>query len=419
MGLDLKKRELGTGYSQRKDGRYMARITINGEQIVLYNMSLTQLKKDFEIVKEEAVKKKLSGFVNTKLTLDEWFDVWYSKYKAPKLKNASDGAYKRLYKNYYGCRIGSKPLTSIKQLDIQCAISDLLEEGRTSKTIKDSTSILRACIEAAQANGFMTINPTLGVEIPEGVAAKRRVLTEDEQCEFIEYIDSMKNWYSEMYKFMLITGMRIGEIGGLQWGDIDFTRKLIFVRRALSVQYEDGVKTSVLTTPKTPASVRQIPFFEETEPLLLAWREKVEARKKVLGKRWRLGDEYGDLVFVTSFGSPVSRHNAESDMRNVTKQMNLTRFYQARETGILYEELDGIHPHCLRHTFATRCLEKRMPLRYVQSMLGHTNINITASYSHAIDDMVVREAKLVGKFFAKAPTHIDVQDEYNLLVFDD
>ena len=63
-----------------------------------------------------------------------------------------------------------------------------------------------------------------------------------------------------MYKFMLLTGMRIGEVGGLQWEDIDFANRFIYVKRSLSYQYENGKKTMKLTSPKTENSVRKIPI---------------------------------------------------------------------------------------------------------------------------------------------------------------
>ena len=90
---------------------------------------------------------------------------------------------------------------------------------------------------------------------------KRRVLTVEEQRIFLSYLAQNKSWYEELYKFMLLTGLRIGEVGGLQWEDIDFSNRFIYVKRTLSYQYEDGKKTMRLTSPKTENSVRKVPFF--------------------------------------------------------------------------------------------------------------------------------------------------------------
>lgn len=82
MPKDLKGRELPKGIYQRKDGRYEARALINGIKIQLYNFNLKELKVEFEKRKEEAkqgVDKKLSN-----ITLDEWFEEWFTRYKIPK-----------------------------------------------------------------------------------------------------------------------------------------------------------------------------------------------------------------------------------------------------------------------------------------------------------------------------------------------
>ena len=73
-------------------------------------------------------------------------------------------------------------------------------------------------------------------------------------------------------------------------------------------------KTMRLTSPKTENSVRKVPFFGETQKILEQQFEKVKRRKKDLGDRWRKPEEMGNLVFLTSMGSPIGRYNIESDM---------------------------------------------------------------------------------------------------------
>lgn len=368
MGKDLKGKELGKGFTQRDDGRYNARAKINDVQICLFGYSLSKLKKEFEAEKAKVLQRQVFA-LSTAMTLDEWFEIWFTQYKEPTLKNTGT-AYKRQYLNYYGCRIESKKLTEIYQLDVQKAIADMLQAGRTSKSVREATGILRQCVEAAIANGYMTRNPVVGTQIPSSVTAERRVLTKEEQAEFTHYLEKTKSWYEEIYKIMLITGLRAGEVGGLQWGDIDFQKKYINIRRQLMYQYENGVKTKKLTSPKTENSVRKIPFFGETAELFEQWRKKVDNKKAELGSRWRLSNEYGDLVFVTSMGSPMTRYNLESDMRYVSSQMNEMRRMEAFQNGTTYIPMDKIHPHCLRHTFATRCFEKGMSARTVMEIMG-------------------------------------------------
>lgn len=415
MGKDLKGKELGRGLSQRPDGRYMGRAQIEGHSITLYDRKLKDLKAKLAVAVDEAKRSNLLPGVDGKsVTLSEWFEEWFVKYKAPMLKDGGSPSYKRKFLNYYGTRIGSKPLADIRQIHVQTAIADMLKEGRTSRSVREATGILQSCVEAAIANGLMFLNPVLGVMIPKCEKVERRVLTVEEQEIFLGYLKATKSWYEEMYKFMLLTGMRIGEVGGLQWEDVDFTSRFIYVKRSLTYQYEDGKKIMRLTSPKTENSVRKIPFFGETREVLEKQFEKVKRKREDLGKRWRQPEEYGNLVFLTSMGSPIGRYSIESDMRYVTQQINDMLKTEALYSGGIPKNFERVHPHALRHTFATRCFEKGMTPRAVQEIMGHANYNTTVSYTHVLDDIKSKEAERVGEFLQNKNN--DETVEYNELL---
>ena len=415
MGKDLKGKELGRGLSQRPDGRYMGRAQIEGHSITLYDRKLKDLKAKLAVAVDEAKRSNLLPGVDGKsVTLSEWFEEWFVKYKAPMLKDGGSPSYKRKFLNYYGTRIGSKPLADIRQIHVQTAIADMLKEGRTSRSVREATGILQSCVEAAIANGLMFLNPVLGVMIPKCEKVERRVLTVEEQEIFLGYLKATKSWYEEMYKFMLLTGMRIGEVGGLQWEDVDFTSRFIYVKRSLTYQYEDGKKIMRLTSPKTENSVRKIPFFGETREVLEKQFEKVKRKREDLGKRWRQPEEYGNLVFLTSMGSPIGRYSIESDMRYVTQQINDMLETEALYSGGIPKNFERVHPHALRHTFATRCFEKGMTPRAVQEIMGHANYNTTVSYTHVLDDIKSKEAERVGEFLQNKNN--DETVEYNALL---
>lgn len=399
MGKNLKGKEIGRGLSQRPDGRYMGRAQVEGKSIVLYDWKLKELKNRLAIAVDEVKRNNLLPSLDVKsMTLNEWFEEWYEKYKAPTLKYGGSASYKRKFVNYYGVRIGAKYLTDITQFHVQTAIADMLESGRSTKSVRDATGILQNCIEAAMANGMISKNPVLGTIIPKCEKVERRVLSIEEQEIFLDYLKRSKSWYEEMYQFMLLTGMRIGEVGGLQWGDIDFINKFIHVKRTLSYQYEDGEKMMFLTSPKTENSVRKIPFFGETREILERQLEKIKRKRSEMGKRWRQPQELGDLVFLTSKGSPIGRYNVESDMRKVTQQINVMLRTEALCSGDMPKSFERVHPHALRHTFATRCFEKGMTPRAVQEIMGHANYNTTVSYTHVLDDIKTKEAERVGNF---------------------
>lgn len=124
----------------------------------------------------------------------------------------------------------------------------------------------------------------------------------------------------------------------------------------------------------------------------------MKRRKKDLGDRWRKPEEMGNLVFLTSMGSPIGRYNIESDMRYITQQINDIFRTEALYSGGIPQNFEKIHPHALRHTFATRCFEKGMTPRTVQEIMGHANYNTTVSYTHVLDDIKLKEAERLGDF---------------------
>lgn len=394
MGKDLKGKELGKGISQRKDGRYEARVVINGKRETFYNTNLAELKREFE--KEKYRLSRQNVVACTDVTVLEWFDAWFEQYKKPTLKETGIDAYKRKFKNTYGKLLGDVAIKDLNQFSIQTATSDLVSQGYKFKSIRDALSVLKLMLDSAVANFIILANPALGVIVPtyNGVKEERRVLSKEEQKILLNLTD--KSFYKELYRFMLCTGLRVGEMGALRWQDIDFKEEIIHIKHSLQCQYSNGAKTIALVSPKTRNSYRKIPFFNETKQLLLDQKEKQNNLKKQLGNKWR--GEIEDLVFVTSMGSPVTRYVLEHDMRQLTKEIQMAELYAAIEEGRNTIEFQSIHPHCLRHTFATRCFEKGMQPKTVQQIMGHANINMTMSYTHVLDDMLKIEAKNVGNF---------------------
>ena len=183
-----------------------------------------------------------------------------------------------------------------------------------------------------------------------------------------------------MIKIMLQTGLRVSEVGGLRWGDIDFKNKVIHVQRALTCNYEYGEKVMRMSPTKTQNSVRDIPFMGDVEEQLLVQKKQQDQTKENLGDRYRSGEgEFTDLVFTTSMGSPMIRHNAQKVINKSVKAYNLEEGSRAVKENKSPAYMDPVSPHALRRTFCTRCFEAGINPKVVQSVMGH------ATYSTTID----------------------------------
>lgn len=397
MGKDLKGKELGKGFSQRKDGRYEARAKINGVKIDLYDMNLSALKKAFELEKAKVLRDEKN--IRPKVTLEEWYKEWFEKCKSPQLKStASRRTYDRKSRNTYISILGEKRMTDITQINMQAATNELVQRGYVERTIREALGVMRECFDIAIVNHIIVTNPCTGIAIRDAnTQSERRVMTHEEQNTFLNEVRG--SYYYEAYAILLLTGMRIGEFSGLQWQDVDFVNKQIYIRRSMSTAYFDGKKIEELVTPKTSNSYRTIPFFGETEELFRSWKKKQDVVKEKMGDRWRCRPEYGDLVFTSTVGSPVTRYVIMHDIKKVVQNINLKEIYKASSEGRMPKKFEHLHPHAFRHTFATRCFEKGLDPLFVQSIMGHTNYSTTVSYTHVLDDLKKKEIDKAGNFF--------------------
>lgn len=396
-GKDLQGRSLGTGYSQRKDKRYEARATINGVKICLYDMHLPTLKKRFEEEKAKVLRDEKN--IRPNVTLNEWGSEWFEKHKRIALKTeVSARAYWRRISNTYLSILGEKRVELISQMNIQDATNQLVEAGYKKRTIKEALGMLRECLDVAVANKVLRVNPCVSINVAADneAVAERRVLDRWEQKLLLEEVEG--DYYEELYKFMLLTGVRVGEMSGLQWQDIDFNRKIIKIRRSMSAAYYEGAKVLELVPPKSAKGYREIPFIGNMEDILKSWREKQAMYRKKMGDRWRGLPEHGDLVWTNRYGAACSRyvwvHSIEKIWKNMQARENLNAEIEGREPRIVQH----IHPHAFRHTCITRMFEAGVSPVVISRLAGHVSYSTTLQYTHLLNDKLNEELSKIENF---------------------
>ena len=348
LGKDIHGKSLGKGLSQRKDGRYEARAIINGYRIHLYNMSLTQIRKDFEIEKAKVIRNEINNWSN--ITLNEWFIEWFKAYKEPKLKGGqSTQIYLRKIQNTYIRILGRKKVENISSFNIQTATNQLIEEEYGYRSIREALSVLSACFETAIMNRMILINPCKDIYIQQADIApkEKRVLEKWEQDLFLKLTEN--DIYHDLYLFMLLTGIRIGELSALTWEDIDFFKKEISISKSMKIYYLNKEKHQVIKSPKTLNGYRVIPFFHGVEEALKSWAKIQFELKQSAGANWQPQEEYGNLVFTTSKGTPVTRYNLTHDIKKIQKDMIIYETQAAFREKRMPRQIRSIHPRvCLK-----------------------------------------------------------------------
>ena len=238
------------------------------------------------------------------------------------------------------------PLDEIDTARIDAFRAKLVAEGRLSaRTINKRLAQLHAIFKRAQRVHGLALNPVAGAERqPHRRSGDFTALTAPEVAALAVSAASAQD--AALFEVAAFTGLRLGELRGLLWADVDWARRLVHVRRSFT-RGEAG--------PPKSGKVRSVPLVDQAMRALDA-----------LSQRERFTDE-DDLVFVNDLGQPFE----ESAMRR--------RFYAALDSA----GLPRIRFHDLRHTFGTLAVQA-FPLTDVKAYMGHADIQTTMIYVHHV-----------------------------------
>ncbi len=354
---------------KRNDGRWEAVYTVgykaNGSRIrhSIYGESRKEVSVRLheilqQIENEEYVEPQ-------KLTVGDWLDEWWKTYCLPFKKTSTATGYESCIVWHLKPYIGHRQLQGLRAEHIQAVVNALVSEGKAPSTVRKAYAVLRLACEQAVVNDILPRNPAKRIILPKKTQREIMFFTLDEQRRFINALPEDAS--GRALYFILGTGLRLAELSGLRWSDIQENQFTIAqtIRRNRNFDESDPRRTFLqVSTPKTKASRRTIPLTPKLKEIL-AEQKRQQAQSRILaGSKWQ---EHG-LVFTTELGTPLEGRNITRTLHRVLK-----------EAGI--EQL-GVH--ALRHTFATRAMEAGMDLRTLSEILGHANITLTLQlYAHS------------------------------------
>jgi integrase len=262
-------------------------------------------------------------------------------------------------------RLGSRRIGSIGVEDVAGLITELQAAGRSAKTTANALATLQSVLRFARRRGWILADPVELLEPEERPRPPRhsrgRVLG---QAEIERLLDTCPSRGRILVETALFSGLRISELLGLTWADIDFAAGLIRVRAQLSRAHHGEPAHRV--APKTPASVREVPLVPQLSDRLATHRRATPFAAPT------------DWVFVTSRGTPLGERNVA---RRVLKKA-------ADATGLNDNERPLLRFHDLRHTFTSHLIvDLGLDVARVSRILGHASITITLDvYTHLFDD---------------------------------
>ena len=369
--------------SIEKRGKNSYRLTVsegfdlNGKPMI-HRKTVHGTKKDAEVELAKFVTEVQNGLVidGKSLKFSEFTEIWKRDYGSKELAPSTYKRYCRMLETRLLPYFGHFYINKIKPTDIM-KFYDLLEKDTqlvrkkgnngaktkkplSGKTILEHHRLLRAMLHKAVYWQLIVTNPAERVQPPKARKPKRKSY-DDEQTKILLENLELLSIEDIKYKVAIIltvfTGVRLGELMGLEWQDVDFKNGIISINRSSQYLADMGVFTKV---PKTESSIREIAIPEFIIFLLEEYKLWYEEQKSIYGELWTNSDR----LFVQADGKPMHPSTISKWFVKYVGQIGLP----------------VINFHGLRHTNASLLVAQNVDIAVISARLGHAQISTTLDF---------------------------------------
>ena len=348
----------------KKSGLYMARYTVRTptgpKRKTIYGKGREEVAE--KLVEALSNRNKGLVFEGDDQTLSAYLDRWLSGSVKSSVKSSTFESYERMIRNHIEPALGHRKLKNLTPDHVQYFYQSKLDAGLPPGTVRLMHGILHKALEQAVKWGIVPRNVCKATTPPKPNPEEIHPLDAEQAKRFLEA--ACGNRLESLYVLAVTAGLRIGELLGLRWEDVNLDTKTLRVRRTRS-QAKSG---PTFTVPKNGKG-RSIKLTRQAVEALKSHKAVQNAERLKLGDLW----EDNGLVFCTTAGRPL-------DFRNVATASFKPLLKRA--------ELPDIRFHDLRHTCATLLLSRGHHPKLVQELLGHSSVAMTLDrYSHVLPGM--------------------------------
>lgn len=398
------KTKLRKGEYVRKNKTFVFRwADKNGKTHYTYAKTLSELRAKEDAIINGSIEDTDSHRLDA--TINSYYEIW--KQIKTGVRKTTLATYTGYYERYIQPKFGKNKLCNLTYSSVVMFLKSLAEErGLKYASIRNIELSLSEVLEVAVRDGVLINNPCSGAlrELRREYSGQARVvkaLTLQEQKLFEAYLAKPGRYhqYCNLFTFMLWTGMRVGEVLGLRWEDIDFDNDEISVNHTLLYYNRGKGKGSAysINPPKTRNSNRIIPMLPKVREALLSEKK----RQELLGINCKSTiDGYTNFIFLNSKGEVIDYKKLNHRLEEICKRIN-EEIHDNSNTSI--EDFPRVHNHMLRHTFATRMREAGADMKAVSDIMGHEGILITLkTYTDASRDFKKREIASLTDYYENA-----------------
>lgn len=377
----IQEYRLKDGSKRFKFRVYLGLDNLTGKQIEVIRKGF-KTRKEASLV-EARVKLEYENSSFSRKTKNYKFKDVYELFLIEHKNTVKPGTYattKRYANLHILPKIGNKPIDSFTVMDCQKLVNQWAEHFNSAKYPK---GITQQVFDYAIKMDIIQDNPMKKVKLPKrkGVINEtNKYYTTEELKHFFECLKDYDNLkFSAFFRMLAFTGMRKGEALALEWCDIDFEKKLVHIKKGVSLDENDK---PIISTPKTKKSVRTVSIDNETVSVLKRW--KLE-QAKILMKKGINSLNKHQLLFTYEDNKLYRPSYVNDWLATIIKTYNLKK----------------ITIHGFRHSHCSLLFEMGTPIQVVQERLGHSNIKTTMDiYTHVTekqrDKLADEFAKHVG-----------------------
>lgn len=385
-----KRRSNGEGtLFQDKDKNWIARIQTGKDS------NGKPKYKQFKSKKQSVVKEKMKNFkllleqninYTEKYYLEDYMLNWFKNTKLISLKPITADNLEATINARIIPRLGHYEVSKITSEIIQTEfVNDLKKQNYSYGTIKLSFACLKQFFKYAMNNKIINFNPCDNVVLPNSkdFQQKKIKFLSDEEIETVIKTATKKNkkgnpiyYYGQMIVFDIYTGLRVGEVCALKWGDIDFKNKTAFIHsNIIQVKNRDSDKIS--------KSVKK-----------LVHQNSAKSTNRIIPLNKKALNALEEMKKISDYSNPNAYIITKNGEMIIPDSVTRTVKTILKKSGINIEKGDGAH--VLRHTFASLLIRKNVDIKIVSELLGHSNVAFTYNtYVHILDEQKIKAINML------------------------
>ncbi|WP_443710519.1 tyrosine-type recombinase/integrase [Ruminococcus bicirculans (ex Wegman et al. 2014)] len=342
----------GITITKRKDGRYVGKFIAeyadNGKAQYHYVYGKTYEEAESKVlIGREIATRYLSGrYITVSNVYREWLNAVVNRVKESTLAN-----YQNKFEKHILPEFGDIPCADLTAGRINAFINKKLADGLSASYVRDILTVFKTMLKYAQDEYGFRLS-LKNVILPKSERKQVEKIGDAEQKKLVSYLKANMSLTAFGILLSLFMGLRIGELCGLKWEDVDFQNKILHIRRTVQrISSANGNRKTkiVISAPKSSTSFREI------------------AIPDMLMKYFEMFRDEADYFILSCTDKPVEPR---------TMQYRYKKILQSAE-------VESHNYHKLRHTFATNSAEKGFNVKALSAVLGHSSVTLTLNrYIH-------------------------------------